>query len=141
MLSETPCSICGFLLNIEAEDKHKQRWYDFIVECEYLLLRNIYSDTDLQNMKIDSIEKKYEIFDRLVGLFPTVESALKCGDIPKFQDFVQVELDHVFSTTGEIRWDWQYFSHKKRFCKTDFADKIISFTYSSLIKFGTANKV
>ena len=68
MLSETPCSICGFLLDVEAEGKHK-RWYDFIVECEYLFLRNIYSDTDLQNMKIDSIEKYYEIFDRLVDLF------------------------------------------------------------------------
>ena len=63
MLSETPCSICGFLLDVEAEGKHKS-WCDFIVECEYLFLRNIYSDTDLQNMKIDSIEK-YEIFDRL----------------------------------------------------------------------------
>ena len=68
VLSETPCSICGFLLDVEAEGKHK-RWYDFIVECEYLFLRNIYSDTDLQNMKIDSIEKYYEIFDRLVDLF------------------------------------------------------------------------
>ena len=55
MPSETPCSICGFLLDVEAERKYK-RWYDCILECEYLFLRNIYSDTDLQNMKIDNIE-------------------------------------------------------------------------------------
>ena len=50
--TETTCSICGILLDVEAEGKHK-RWYDFTTECEYLFLRNIYSDTDLQNMKID----------------------------------------------------------------------------------------
>ena len=32
------------------------------------------------------------------------------------------------------------FLQKKRFCKTDFADKIISFLYSSLIKVVTTNK-
>ena len=52
VLTETTCSICGFLLDVEAEGKHK-RWYDFTTECEYLSLRYICSDTDLQNMKID----------------------------------------------------------------------------------------
>ena len=32
-------------------------------------------------MKIEDIEKYYETFDRLVGLFPVVESALEDGDI------------------------------------------------------------
>ena len=45
--SKTVCSICGFLLNVHARGEHK-RWYDFIVECEHLFLRNSYSDTDLK---------------------------------------------------------------------------------------------
>ena len=54
--SKTICSICEFLLDVRACGKHK-RWYDFIVECEYLSLRNIYSDTDLQKLKKNDIEK------------------------------------------------------------------------------------
>ena len=40
------CSICGFLLDVHASGEHKRR-YDFIVEYEYLFLRNICRDTDL----------------------------------------------------------------------------------------------
>ena len=68
MLFETTCSICGFLLDVQAEGKHKL-WYDFLVECEYLFLRNIYSDNEVQKMKIDDIGGYYEIFDRLLDLF------------------------------------------------------------------------
>ena len=31
--TEKTCSICGFLLDVEAEGKHK-RWYYFTNECE-----------------------------------------------------------------------------------------------------------
>ena len=78
--SKTACSICEFLLVVEANGEHK-RWYDFIVECEYLFLRNIYNEANLKKMKIENIEKYYEIFDRLVDLFPVVESALEDGDM------------------------------------------------------------
>ena len=47
VLSKTTCSICWFLLDVQAESENK-RWYNFIVECECLLLRNIYNNTDLQ---------------------------------------------------------------------------------------------
>ena len=33
--SKTTCSICGFLLDAETRGENK-RWYDFIVEGEYL---------------------------------------------------------------------------------------------------------
>ena len=36
---------------------------------------------DLQKMNIDNIEKYYEIFDRVVDLFPVIKSALEHGDI------------------------------------------------------------
>ena len=68
------------MLVVEANGEHK-RWYDFIVECEYLFLRNIYNEANLKKMKIENIEKYYEIFDRLVDLFPVVESALEDGDV------------------------------------------------------------
>ena len=92
------------------------------MECEYLFLRNIYSNNDLQKMKIDDIEKYYEIFDRLVELFPVVESALR--------GFMEVELH---STLREMKEDIDNIViAKKRFCKSQFFDKIICFIYSSL---------
>ena len=86
------------MLDVRASGEHK-RWYEFTVECEYLFLRNTYSDTDLQKMEIDDIEKYYEIFDRLVDFFPVVESALEDGNTgTEFEDFTSTELDNLYST-------------------------------------------
>ena len=139
--SKTICSICGFLFDVHARGEHK-RWYDFIVECEHLFVRNIYSDTDLQKMKIDDIEK-YEIFDRHVELFPVVEGALEDGNASvEFKDFMIEELDNVYSTVEELKETIDnVVVPKKRFVKTDFADKIIGFIYSSLINFAETDKV
>ena len=52
--SKTTCCICGFLVDTEACGEH-QRWYDFIVEMEYLFLRNIYSEKDVEKMEIKNI--------------------------------------------------------------------------------------
>ena len=60
--SKTTCCICGFILGTEACGEH-QRWYNFIAEMEYLFLRNIYSEIDLEKM-----EKK---------IFVTTTAALK----------------------------------------------------------------
>ena len=101
--SKTVCSICGFLLDVHATGKHK-RLYDFIAECEHLFLRNIYCNTDLQEMKIDDIEKYYETFDRLVELFPVVERALEDETTsPKFEDFMLEELGNLYSTAEELK--------------------------------------
>lgn len=89
------------MLDVQADSEHKP-WYDFVVECEYLFLRNIYSNNDLQKMKIDDIEKYYEIFDRLVELFPVVESALGDGDVCfEFRGFMEVELHSTLRETKE----------------------------------------
>ena len=37
-------SFCGFLLDVRAEGEHK-RWYDFIVECEDLFFKEIFTVT------------------------------------------------------------------------------------------------
>ena len=36
--SKTICSICGFLMNVDGEG-----WSDFVLKCEHLFLRNIYT--------------------------------------------------------------------------------------------------
>ena len=52
------------------------------------------------------------------------------------------ELDNVYSTLREMREDIDNFVvAKKKIGKPDFLAKIISFIYSSLIKFIEANKV
>ena len=115
--TETTCSICGFLLDIDAVGKHK-RWYNFIVECAYHFLRNIYRNTNLQNMKIDNIKKYYEIFDRLVELSSIVENALEGECITsEFQDFVQIELDGAYSTIQETKNEINNIVGKKMFFK------------------------
>ena len=115
----------------------------FIVECKHLFLRNIYSDTDLQKMKTDDIEKYYEIFDMLVELFPVVESALEDEDVSDdFEDFMSEEYDNLYSRVEELKETIDnVVVPKKRFVTTDFADKIICFTYSLLIKFAEKDQV
>ena len=39
--SKTICSICGLLLNIDSEG-----WFDFVLKCKHLFLRNIYTFDD-----------------------------------------------------------------------------------------------
>ena len=130
------------MLDVHARGENK-RWYDFIVEYKHLFLRNTYSDLDLQKMKIDDIEKYYEIFDMLVELFPVVESAPEDENTStEFEDFMLEELDNLYSTAEELKEATDnVVVPKKRFVKTDFADKIISFIYSLLIKFAETDKV
>ena len=55
-------------------------------------------------MKIDDIEKYYQIFDRHVDLFPVVESALEDGDTStEFEDFMSEELYNLYSTNDELK--------------------------------------
>ena len=54
-------------------------------------------------MKIEDIEKYYEIFDRFVELFLVVESALEDGDTCVELDSMLEELDNVYSTVSEIK--------------------------------------
>ena len=94
-------------------------------------------------MKIDDTEKYYEMFDRLVKLFPVVESALEDGDTSvKFEDFLKEELDNAYSTVEELKQAIdKVIVPKKRFGKTDVADKTIGFIYSLLIDFAETDKV
>ena len=68
--TKTTCLTCGFLSDVQEEGEHKRghdvqeegehkRGHDFIVECEYLFLRNIYSNGDLKKIGVEDIQKYY----------------------------------------------------------------------------------
>ena len=60
--SKTTCSICGFLLDVESDSEQHKNWYDFVIKCEHLFLRNIYSSTDVKEMDIDTPENTVTLF-------------------------------------------------------------------------------
>ena len=102
--SETTCTICGFLLDVEAKGDGKLRWYDFIVECEHLLLRNIYEEEELKKMKIYNISDFYNIFERLINLSNDFELVLDNGlETSQFTDFFENELENFYSTVEELK--------------------------------------
>ena len=108
VLSETICCICVFLLDVGATGKQK-RWYDFIVDCEHLYLRSIYSESDLKGMEIETYNKYYSIFNKLVRIFPEVESALHDGESSEeFKNFIFEDLDGAYSTVSELREDIEH---------------------------------
>ena len=51
--SETKCSICGFPIDAEGGDG----WFDLVVKCEHLFLRNIYTSNELEQMNTEAEEK------------------------------------------------------------------------------------
>ena len=57
------CCICDFSIAVAGE----KGWFDFVVECEYLFLRNIYSYEDLKQMKIENEENYKDIIRRLLS--------------------------------------------------------------------------
>ena len=115
--SKTTCSIFGFLLNVAATGEHKC-WYDFIVECEHLFLRNIYTTTDLKEMNISVTEKHYEIIGRLLELFPAVEAALDLDWSNQFKNFMMEEVDGAYSHLDDLKENIEHVAGpKKRFAK------------------------
>ena len=90
-----------------------------------------------------TLKSFYEIFNRLVELFPAIESALEDENISyEFEDFMSEELDNLYSTVEELKRTIDDIAvPKKRFVKIDFADKLISFVYPSLIQFAETDNV
>ena len=50
--SKTICLICGLLQDVEGD-----RWFEFVVKCEHLSLRNIYTSNELKQIDIETEEK------------------------------------------------------------------------------------
>ena len=103
--SQTSCSICVFLIDIEIEGEHK-RCCNFVVEREHLFLRNIFTHNELREMKIDNIEEYYQIIDRLVESFPEVENAIDTQDMSEeFKNFLLEDLIDQYPTLREMKDD------------------------------------
>ena len=64
MDSSTVCYLCDFPLTADNE----KGWFDFVVRCEYLFLKNIYSYDDLIQMNIENKENYEEILCRLIEI-------------------------------------------------------------------------
>ena len=113
MDSSTVCYLCDFPLTADSE----KGWFDFVVRCEYLFLRNIYSNDDLKQMNIESKENYKEILLRLIEFYPLFESALQDGEIcDKVRDFLLEDLDNCYSTFQDLREEINHISiSKKRF--------------------------
>ena len=106
MPSETTCSVCGFLLDVDAKSKYK-RWYDFIVESEYLFLKYTFSDAELQEMRLGDIKKCYKFFDRVTHFCFIFKKALETeGGSDEFKNFIEEEkLGKIYSGICEITDD------------------------------------
>ena len=87
-------------------------------------------------MEIETNGKYYRIFNRLMRLFPTVESALDDGEMSEeFKNFIFEDFDGGYSTVSELKEDIE------RIVVPNFCDKILSFIYSTMIKFTPTDKV
>ena len=50
--SKAICLICGLLQDVEGDS-----WFEFVVKCEHLSLRNIYTSNELKQIDIETEEK------------------------------------------------------------------------------------
>ena len=112
------------MLDVKADSEEHKNWYDFIIECEHLFLRNIYSSTDLKEMDIDTTEKYCDIIYRLLELSPMFERALNNGDMSdEFKNFMMEDLENVYTTLSELKEDIDHIAIPKRsFTKIHFLD-------------------
>ena len=95
-------------------------------------------------MNIENIENYYSFFERLIELFPAFGNALDgVEETFEFKDFLEIVLDNVYSTAEELEEDTEnvVIKKKRKFVKVYFADEIITFIYSSLIKLEETKKV
>ena len=66
------CCLCDFPLAVDSE----KGWFDFVVRCEYLFLRNIYPYEDLKQMNIKNEENYKDNICRLIEYYPLFQNAL-----------------------------------------------------------------
>ena len=92
---------------------------------------------------IEDTDNYYSSFGRLIELFPALESDLNgIEETLEFTDFHETELDNVYCTVEVLKEDLDNIVIKRNsFVKADFADKIITSIYSSLITFEETNKI
>ena len=132
------CCLCDFPLAADSE----KGWFDFVVRCEYLFLRNIYSYENLKQMNIENEENYEDIIRRLIEYYPLFENAIQEDDMcDEVMNFLLEDLNNYYSTLEELREEISI--PKKRFNlkKTLFSEKLIAFLYLNILKFCKTSKV
>ena len=94
-------------------------------------------------MDIDTTEKYCGIIYSLLELSPMLERTLNNGDMSdEFKTFMMEDLGNVYTTLSELKEDIDHIAISKRsFRKIQFLDKMITFIYSTLVKFCKINKI
>ena len=128
---------------MDAEDEG----FDFVVKCEHLSLRNIYSSDELEQMDIET-EKKYT--DRLYRVFefyskfeavPVQEE----GDVSdEMLSSSREDLDDSYPTPIELKDDIHHVSipPKKILSRRNlFSGKMLAFLYLSMVRFVLTDKI
>ena len=126
-------------------------WIDFVVRCEYLLLKNIYSYKELEKIKIGSEEKFFVVVRRVFEYYPIFEETLQdCDEYDQIsdrvQDFLVEYLDDAYDDPKELRENIENIQvlKKRLFGKRKtslFPDKLIFFFYSKMIRFCETDKI
>ena len=60
---------------------NEKGWFDFVIRCEHLFLKNIYSYDDLKQMNIENKENYEEKLRKLIEVYPLLEIALQEGEM------------------------------------------------------------
>ena len=136
------CCLCDFPLAVDAG----KGWFDFVVRCEHLFVRNIYSYEDLKKLSIESEDSYRNIIRRLIEYCTLFESDLQEGEIcDEVLNFLTEDLNRFECTIWEdLREEIDHISiPNKRFSskKTLFSKKLIAFLYSNMVKFCETSKV
>lgn len=108
----------------------KVGWFDFLVVCKYLCLRNIYSYGELKQMNIENKEQYSEILQRLIEFYLSFESVLQEGDMTdEVRNFILEDLNGNYETLQDLTEDINYIIFpKRRFCtkRNFFSEKMIA---------------
>ena len=81
------------MLDENAVVDEQKSWYNFIIQCEHLFLRNIYSEVDLRRMGVSNIGDYLLTIEKLRSLYSDLENALNGRDLSEeLSNFIREDL-------------------------------------------------
>ena len=81
------------MLDENAVVDEQKSWYNFIIQCEHLFLRNIYSEVDLKRMGVSNIDDYLLTIEKLRSLYSDLENALNGRDLSEeLSNFIREDL-------------------------------------------------
>ena len=81
------------MLDENAVADEQKSWYNFIIQCEHLFLRNIYSEVDLKRMGVSNIDDYLLTIEKLRSLYSDLENALNGRDLSEeLSNFIREDL-------------------------------------------------